>query len=73
MTVPTDFRRNSEIPGILVLHYADMMVAGVTASPPTSSFIGPAALTTLPAPEINSYMRGFPNKSLDSTLPELAI
>ncbi len=24
MNVPTDFRRNSEIPGILVLHYADL-------------------------------------------------
>jgi predicted transcriptional regulator of viral defense system len=24
MTVPTDFRRNKEIPGILTLHYADM-------------------------------------------------
>jgi hypothetical protein len=24
MTVPRDFRRNSEIPGILVLHYADL-------------------------------------------------
>jgi len=24
MTVPTDFRRNSEIPGILVLHYANL-------------------------------------------------
>jgi hypothetical protein len=24
MTVPTDFRRNSDIPGILVLHYADV-------------------------------------------------
>lgn len=24
MTVPTDFRRNSEIPGILVLHYGDL-------------------------------------------------
>ena len=24
MTVPTNFRRNSEIPGILVLHYADL-------------------------------------------------
>jgi hypothetical protein len=24
MTVPTDFRRNSEIPGILRLHYADL-------------------------------------------------
>ncbi len=24
MTVPADFRRNSEIPGILVLHYADL-------------------------------------------------
>ena len=24
MTVPTDFRRNSETPGVLVLHYADL-------------------------------------------------
>jgi len=24
MTVPTDFRRNGEIPGVLVLHYADL-------------------------------------------------
>jgi hypothetical protein len=24
MTVPTDFRRNGEVPGILVLHYADL-------------------------------------------------
>ena len=24
MTVPTDFRRSSDIPGILVLHYADL-------------------------------------------------
>jgi hypothetical protein len=24
MTVPTDFRRNSDTPGILVLHYADL-------------------------------------------------
>ena len=24
MTVPTDFRRNSDIPGVLVLHYADL-------------------------------------------------
>ena len=24
MTVPTDFRRNSDIPGILILHYADL-------------------------------------------------
>src|SRR6266481_9359491 len=24
MTVPTDFRRNSEVPGILVLHYSDL-------------------------------------------------
>ena len=33
MTVPTDFRRNSEIPGILVLHYADLPESDVeTAS-----------------------------------------
>jgi len=24
MTVPKDFRRNSEIPGVLLLHYADL-------------------------------------------------
>jgi predicted transcriptional regulator of viral defense system len=29
MTVPTDFRRNSEIPGILVLHYADLSESDV--------------------------------------------
>src|SRR5271167_2673530 len=29
MTVPTDFRRNSEIPGILVLHYADLAESDV--------------------------------------------
>jgi predicted transcriptional regulator of viral defense system len=29
MTVPTDFRRSSDIPGILVLHYADLPGADV--------------------------------------------
>ena len=29
MTVPTSFRRNSEIPGILVLHYADLVESDV--------------------------------------------
>src|SRR3984885_15368415 len=29
MTVPTDFRRNSEIPGILVLHYAELAESDV--------------------------------------------
>jgi len=29
MTVPTDFRRNSEVPGILALHYADLPTADV--------------------------------------------
>ena len=32
MTVPTDFRRNSEIPGILVLHYADLLESDVQAA-----------------------------------------
>jgi len=32
MTVPTDFRRNSEIPGILVLHYADLSERDVQAA-----------------------------------------
>jgi hypothetical protein len=31
MTVPSDFRRNSEIPGILVLHYADLLESDVQA------------------------------------------
>src|SRR5450755_1628389 len=31
MTVPADFRRNSEIPGILVLHYADLPESDVQA------------------------------------------
>jgi len=29
MTVPTNFRRNSEIPGVLVLHYADLAESDV--------------------------------------------
>jgi hypothetical protein len=29
MTVPVDFRRSSDIPGILVLHYADLPKSGV--------------------------------------------
>jgi predicted transcriptional regulator of viral defense system len=32
MTVPTDFRRNSEIPGVLVLHYADLPESDVQAA-----------------------------------------
>jgi len=32
MTVPTDFRRNSVIPGILVLHYADLPESDVQAA-----------------------------------------
>jgi predicted transcriptional regulator of viral defense system len=32
MTVPMDFRRNSEIPGILVLHHADLPEEDVQAS-----------------------------------------
>ena len=32
MTVPTDFRRNSEIPGILILHYADLPESDVQAA-----------------------------------------
>jgi len=32
MTVPTDFRRNSEIPGILVLHYAGLPESDIQAA-----------------------------------------
>jgi len=33
MTVPRNFRRNSEIPGILVLHYADLPASDVQTGP----------------------------------------
>ncbi len=33
MTVPTNFRRNSEIPGIVVLHYADLLTTDAQAGP----------------------------------------
>ncbi len=33
MTVPTQFRRNSEIPGILVLHFADLPAVDVEEGP----------------------------------------
>jgi hypothetical protein len=33
MTVPRDFRRNSQIPGILVLHYADLPASDVQTGP----------------------------------------
>jgi hypothetical protein len=33
MTVPRSFRRNSEIPGILMLHYADLPVSDVQTGP----------------------------------------
>ena len=32
MTVPTHFRRNSEIPGILVLHFADLATEDVQSA-----------------------------------------
>ena len=32
MTVPTDFRRNSDIPGVLVLHYADLPESDLQAA-----------------------------------------
>ncbi len=33
MTVPTSFRRNSEIPGIVVLHYRDLLKSEIQAGP----------------------------------------
>lgn len=33
MTVPTHFRRNSEMPGIVVLHYADLPATDVQVGP----------------------------------------
>src|ERR1017187_5667562 len=33
MTVPRSFRRNSDIPGILVLHYADLPASNVQTGP----------------------------------------
>jgi predicted transcriptional regulator of viral defense system len=45
MTVPTHFRRNSEIPGVLVLHYADLpendveAVQGFKMTPPLRAIL----------------------------------
>ena len=33
MTVPTNFRRNSDIPGIIVLHYSDLLKSEIKAGP----------------------------------------
>ena len=33
MTVPTNFRRNSDIPGIVVLHYRDLLKTEIQAGP----------------------------------------
>jgi len=33
MTVPTNFRRNSDIPGIVVLHYRDLLKSEIQAGP----------------------------------------
>ena len=33
MTVPTHFRRNSEMPEIVVLHYADLLTTDAEAGP----------------------------------------
>ena len=33
MTVPTNFRRNSDIPGIVVLHYRDLLKSQIQAGP----------------------------------------
>jgi hypothetical protein len=33
MTVPTHFRRNSEMPGVVVLHYADLPTTDVEVGP----------------------------------------
>jgi hypothetical protein len=33
MTVPTHFRRNSDIPGIVVLHYDDLPASEIQAGP----------------------------------------
>ncbi len=62
MTVPTHFRRNSEIPGILVLHYADLAKNDVQTAQ-GFRFTHPLR-TVLDLIEANTVERGFIRQAL---------
>jgi predicted transcriptional regulator of viral defense system len=66
MTVPTDFRRNSEIPGILVLHYADLPKSDVQAAQ-GYRFTRPLR-TILDLIEAGTVQRTFINQALRQAL-----
>ncbi len=62
MTVPMHFRRNSEIPGILVLHYADLAKSDVQTAQ-GFRFTHPLR-TVLDLIEANTVERGFIRQAL---------
>lgn len=66
MIVPTDFRRNSEIPGILVLHYADLPESDVQAAQ-GYRFTRPLR-TILDLIEAGTVERSFINQALRQAL-----
>lgn len=66
MTVPTYFRRNSEIPGILVLHYADLPESDVKAAQ-GYRFTRPLR-TILDMIEVGTVERTFINQALRQAL-----
>jgi predicted transcriptional regulator of viral defense system len=66
MTVPTDFRRNSEIPGILVLHYADLPGSDVQTAQ-GFKFTRPLR-TILDLIEAGTVERGFIRQALKQAL-----
>ena len=66
MTVPTRFRRNSEIPGILVLHYADLPASDVEVA---QGFMFTRPLRTiLDLLEADSVERSFIRQALRQAL-----
>jgi hypothetical protein len=66
MTVPTSFRRNSEIPGILVLHYADLAGSDVQEAR-GFKFTRPLR-TVLDLIEANTVARSFIRQALKQAL-----
>jgi hypothetical protein len=63
MTVPPTFRRNSEIPGVLVLHYADIpegdieIVHGVRVTKPMRTILDLLAQGEMPVALLRQALR----------------
>jgi predicted transcriptional regulator of viral defense system len=63
MTVPLGFRRNSEIPRMLVLHYADIresdiqIILGVRVTKPMPTILGLLAQGEMPVAELRQALR----------------